>query len=70
MDVTNPISPFRCRPTGIFKSQIFIRKSNSQVQPINIDLFSTGRDLLQVLSEELMANIRSYNVVFGTNQVY
>ncbi|XP_028400085.1 uncharacterized protein LOC114523387 [Dendronephthya gigantea] len=58
----------RSRPTGIFKSQIFIRRSNSQIQPVNIDLFSTGRDLLQVLTEEL-GDIEAYNVVFGTNKV-
>ncbi|CAB4032850.1 uncharacterized protein LOC111347295 isoform X2, partial [Paramuricea clavata] len=59
----------RNRWSGSYKSQIFARKSKSQIQPISIDLFSSGRDLLQVLAEGLGEDINTYNVTLGTKQI-
>ena len=53
-----------------YKSQIFVRKATAQVQPIRIDLFSSGQDLLDVLAEELGEDLTAYNVMFGTQQVF
>ena len=53
-----------------YKSQIFVRKATAQVQPIRIDLFSSGQDLLHVLTEELGEDLTAYNVMFGTKQVF
>ena len=52
-----------------YKSQIFVRKDTAKVQPIRIDLFSSGQDLLHVLTEELGEDLTAYNVMFGTKQV-
>ena len=60
---------YRNRWAGSVKSQIFVRKNKSQTQPINIDLFSSGQDLLHVLAEKLGEDINENNVMFGTKQV-
>ncbi len=65
-------SVFSCRNSwsGGYKSQIFVRKSSSQLQPINIDLFSVGHNLYDVLTLELAEDVTKYNLMFGAKEVY
>jgi hypothetical protein len=56
--------------SGGYKSQIFVRKSNSQLHPINIDLFSVGHNLYDVLALELEEDVTKYNLMFGAKEVY
>jgi hypothetical protein len=55
---------------GGYKSQIFVRKGNSQLQPIDIDLFSVGNNLCDVLAQELEEDVTKYNLMFGAKEVY
>jgi hypothetical protein len=55
---------------GGYKSQIFVRKSNSQLQAINIDLFSVGNNLYDALTQELEEDVQKYNLMFGAKEVY
>jgi hypothetical protein len=55
--------------SGCYKSQIFVRKSNSQLQAINIDLFSVGNNLYDVLAQELEEDVTNYNLMFGAKEV-
>jgi hypothetical protein len=54
---------------GGYKSQIFVRKCNSQPQAIDIDLFSVGSNLLDVLAQEFGEDLAKYNLMFGTKEV-
>lgn len=46
-----------------------MRTSNSQLQAINIDLFSLGSNLYDVLAEELEEDVTKCNIMFGAKEV-
>ena len=61
---------FRNSWSGCYKSQIFVRKSNSHaLQAINIDLFSVGNNLYDVLTSELDDDVTNCNLMFGAKEV-
>ncbi|CAB3998738.1 Divergent AAA region [Paramuricea clavata] len=74
---TSPISEMKSNESvvtrnswsGCYKSQIFVRKSNLQLQAINIDLFSVGNNLYDVLAQELEEDVTKYNLIFGAKEV-
>ena len=66
----NTLSFRKIWSAGGYKSQIFVRKSNSPVKAINIDLFSLGNNLYDVLAQELGEDVTKCNLVFGTKEVY
>ena len=61
--------PFRNSWSGCYKSQIFVRTSNAQLQAISIDLFSLGSNLHDVLAEELEEDVTRCNLMFGAKEV-
>ncbi|XP_028407624.1 uncharacterized protein LOC114530234 isoform X3 [Dendronephthya gigantea] len=55
--------------TGSYKSQIFVRKSNSELEAINIDLFSLGSNLYHVLAQEFGDDVTKCTFMFGAKEV-
>jgi hypothetical protein len=64
------VSSFRNSWSGCYKSQIFVRKSNSPLQAINVDLFSVGNNFYDVLAQEFEKDVTDYNILFGAKEVY
>ena len=55
---------------GSVKSQILVEDQFSNLHKINIDLFSNGENLLQVLATELGEELeKNCNVTFGAKEV-
>ncbi|XP_028411583.1 uncharacterized protein LOC114534346 [Dendronephthya gigantea] len=53
---------------GSVQSQIFVRK-NSQVITISIDLFTSGKNLIRILTDELGEDASKYILLFGTKKL-
>ena len=51
-------------------SQIFVRIDRSQVTTISIDLFTSGHNLVRVLTENLAEDAEKYRILFGTKEVF
>ena len=55
---------------GSVKSQILVKDQFSNLHKINIDLFSNGENLVQVLATELGEELeKNCNITFGTKKV-
>ena len=55
---------------GSVLSQIFVRIDRSQVITISIDLFTSGHNLVRVLTENLAEDAEKYRILFGTKKVF
>ena len=53
---------------GSVQSQIFVRKNN-QVIAVSIDLFTSGKNLVQILTDKLGEDAKKYILLYGTKKV-